>query len=366
MNSHKSLEPAIDPQNRPAFLLDWELTMKCNLECTYCGSGLYAGHDNSTAHPPLDQCLSSIDFMYEYVDRMMAGKPKGIQYVNFNVYGGEALHHPDIVTILQEVHSRYRAKTRNWHLTVTTTTNAIIAPHRLAAIIPLIDEFTVSYHTENSNKQKQQFRDNLIAIRDSGRRLKCVVLMHNEHELFQDAMNQIEWLKESNIRCLPRQLDDSTNTRRNYESQEIKWFNKLYPESNIPEDSKINLSDYGRACCGGRSLCLNGNQRNRQHYITDNKFTDWYCSVDRFFLYVKQVTGEVFVNKDCKMNYQGEVGPIGHLADTESMLNAIGTTPTIQCKKYNCMCGLCAPKAQDLDTYNTMMRKYEISDNHLL
>jgi hypothetical protein len=55
-----------------------------------------------------------------------------------------------------------------WHLTVTTTTNAIISNKKLKQIIPLIDEFTVSYHTESTEKQKQQFRDNLLTIAQSG------------------------------------------------------------------------------------------------------------------------------------------------------------------------------------------------------
>ena len=118
--------------------------MKCNLDCTYCGTGLYAGHDNSTRHPPLAECLKTIDFMFEYADIYMRIKPQSIRYVILNVYGGEALHHPDIVEILSELRKRYEPYQDRWHLTVTTTTNAIITPARLDKIIPFIDEFTVS------------------------------------------------------------------------------------------------------------------------------------------------------------------------------------------------------------------------------
>jgi MoaA/NifB/PqqE/SkfB family radical SAM enzyme len=107
MPTFEVLEPAIDPSNRISFLLDWELTLKCNLDCSYCSSGLYGGHDNSIQHPPKDKCIQALEFMFEYVDLYMQHKPKGLRYVVLNVYGGESLHHPDIVTILQAVRQCY-------------------------------------------------------------------------------------------------------------------------------------------------------------------------------------------------------------------------------------------------------------------
>jgi len=350
--------------------LDWELTMKCNLDCSYCGVGLYYGHDNSTKHPPLDGCLKSIDFMFEYADTYMAKKPKGIRHVILNVYGGEALHHPDIVEILSVLRERHQPYKDRWHLTVTSTTNAIISPHRLDKIIPLIDEFTVSYHTENTEEQKQQFRNNLLKIKSAGCRQKCVVLMHSEPDKFADAQSMTEWLKDNNINCLPRQLDHYHEENFSYNQQQVIWFEGLYKKSldhAVMRNDKADLADTGRACCGGRSLCVNQNQRDPQKFVS-NKFTGWYCSVNQFFLYVKQVNGEVYVNKDCKMNFDGSIGPIGNLSDTESILQQARdpNKPLIQCAKDRCHCGLCAPKAADLDTYNTIMRKYEIPNSNLL
>jgi hypothetical protein len=65
------------------------------------------------------------------------------------------------------------------------------------------------------------------------------------------------------------------------------------------------------------------------------------------------------------MNFDGQVGPIGNLNDTVKILSTLknqldnNTLPIIQCKKYNCWCGLCAPKAKNLDTYNSIMKKYQ-------
>ena len=371
MPNFEVLEPAIDPNNRITFLLDWELTMKCNLDCSYCPTGLYSGHDNSTSHPPLTECLKSIDFMFEYADLYMKYKPKGLKYVVLNIYGGEALHHPDIVKILEQVGERSKKYTDRWHLTVTTTTNAIISPKRLETIIPHIDEFTVSYHAENTDKHKQQFKDNLLAIKKANCRLKCVVLMHTDTEYFSDGKNIIEWLSANNIALLPRQLDIPINKTVYYNKNQITWFNNLYQTKThgsadlIADSALANLSDVGRACCGGRQTCQDQNYKERKFYVMDNKFTDWYCSVNWFFLYVKQVTQEIFVNKDCKMNFDGNVGPIGTLSESTELLTALakqldtGILPIIQCKKSHCLCGLCAPKAKSLDTYNKIIKKYQ-------
>jgi pyruvate-formate lyase-activating enzyme len=370
------LEPAVDPNNRISFLLDWELTMKCNLDCSYCDTGLYGGHDNTTKHPPLDQCLATIDFMFEYADLYMSTKPRSIRYVILNMYGGESLHHPDIVTILSQIKQKYQPYADRWHLTITTTTNAIVSHKKLQQIIPYIDEFTVSYHTENTDKQKQQFKDNLLSIAKAGRRQKCVVLMHQEPDLFADSQGMIEWLTQNNINMLPRQLDGSTgvsnNQQRIYTQSQVIWFDSFYKTKSSDKSKQIldnttdlSLTNVGRACCGGRQVCTDENYKQRQFYVS-NKFPDWYCSVNHFFLYVKQVTGEVYVNKDCKMDFDGNVGAIGYLNKTDSILSKLRsqidtqTWTVIQCKKSNCLCGLCAPKAKNLNTYNHIMEKYQL------
>jgi pyruvate-formate lyase-activating enzyme len=371
----ESLEPAIDPNARISFLLDWELTMKCNLNCSYCSTGLYGGHDNNTRHPLLQKCLDALDFMFAYVDLYMSMKPQGIRYVILNVYGGESLHHPDIVDILSQIKNKYKIYRNKWHLTVTTTTNAILSDKKLQQIIPYIDEFTVSYHTENTDKQQQQFKKNLLTIAESGKRQKCVVLMHQQSDLFQDAVDMIDWLNQNNIKVLPKQLDGHSGldvSKRIYSQQQVRWFGKLYKDKTfgateelLRDKSNSNLTDVGRACCGGRQICTNNNFKQRYFYV-ENKFPDWYCSVNHFFLFVKQVNGEVFVNKDCKMNFDGKVGPIGTLDNAELILSTLhdqlenDSLPVIQCKKQNCLCGLCAPKAKDQKTYNYIMEKYSL------
>jgi len=362
-------------------LLDWELTMKCNLNCEYCETGTYGGHDNTTSHPLINQCLQSIDFMFAYVDLYMSHRISSLKTVVLNVYGGEALHHPDIVKILQAARTRHQQYQPKWHLTINTTTNAVLSSKKLQSVLPLIDEFTISYHTGASPKQKKQIRDNLLAIGQSGTRVKCVVMMDPQY--FKDAVEHIAWCEQNNIRYLAKQLDHTPDkTQFNYNPQQVHWFKNThqtrshgcqptYPNLVYDTHDKVDLTDTGRACCGGRTFCTNQNYKSRTAFV-NNKFPDWYCSVNHFFLYVKQVNGEIYTNKDCKMNFDSAVAPIGNLDQSHELLEQTkvwlhsNTMPVIQCKKYQCNCGLCAPKARDLDTYKSIMRKYAIPNPNLL
>jgi len=370
MKKFHALEPAIDPNNRITFLLDWELTLKCNLDCSYCGTG----HDNSMPYPSLEESLRSIDFMFEYADLYMKTKPNGIRYVVLNIYGGEAMTHPDIIKILDEVHKRYNPYRDNWHLTVTTTTNLIIKPEKLKNYIPYIEEFTCSYHTESTPTQQDWFRSNLLFLKENNRRIKVIVLMHTIQENFENSLRMMEWLDKHEIKYLPRALDHGiSQVEFNYSEKQKEWFNNFFKSKTYktdfeltvePKNEKFDLAnDGGRACCGGRQVCLNGNLKSREFFVHNN-FYGWNCSVNHFFVFVRQWDGAIFTNRDCRVNYDGVLGPIGNLADSEKLLDFTrqnlqnDTLPVIKCCKHRCKCGLCAPKADDPDTYNNLMRKY--------
>lgn len=368
ISSFQSQEPAIDPANRITFLLDWEITLKCNLDCSYCING----HDNTKSHPPLQECLDSIDFMFEYVDLYMSRRSKGLRFVILNVYGGEALYHPNILSILKAVREKHAKYKDKWALTVTNTTNLIVPQRKLKEVAPYIDKFMVSYHAENSNKQKEQFKENLLILKNNNSDVKCVIMMHSDVDKFRDAESMIAFCKDNKISYIPKQLDHSDDQPEfDYNIQQIQWFKNLYSEKSfktIPllevSKNKTNLSDKGRACCGGRQLCADQNYKDR-HYFIQNKFPDWFCSVNEFFLFIKQTTKEIFTNKDCKMDFKGNVAPIGYLDNGKELINWTknnlenSTMPVIQCKKPVCHCGLCAPKAKDIDKYNEIMLKYQ-------
>lgn len=319
-------------------------------------------------------CLPTIDFMFGYANLYMQLRPKSLRHVILNIYGGESLHHPNIVEILQQVRLRHAQYKDQWDLVVTTTTNAIVSEKKLANILPLIDEFTVSYHTESSDKQKETFRTNLLAIKAAGRKQKCIVLMHAETDKFDDATQMIAWLEQNNINYLPKALDaDAHRVEFFYQEKQLHWFRNVFEKNSfnaestaldfVPQSPVTDLAGLGRSCCGGKQLCYNQNQRSRHGFVA-NKFPNWFCSVNHFFVYVKQYTGDIFTNKDCRMNFDQQVAPIGNMANYQKLISdtelalTTNTLPVIQCKKSRCLCGLCAPKAANLETYNNIMSKY--------
>lgn len=369
-----AIEPAIDPGARPTFLIDWELTLKCNLDCSYCASGPDGSHWNASKHPPLDECISTIDFMLEYADLYMQQKPRWSRAVVLNVYGGEALYHPDIEQILEQIHTRYKKYSDRWPMKITCTTNAVVKTERFQLLSNLIDEFTVSYHTETNTKQKQQIMDNIQYLHDANRDVKVIVLMHSNHSLWPELLELIDFCKLNNIRHLIKQLDGTRES--NYNSEQIQWLKQIYNES-TPGKSKAaqkkllddapdkqSMNQVGRACCGGRLMCANQDLKHPLYFVPQNNFLGWNCSVNWFFVYIKQYSKQIYTNKDCQMTFDQNVGPIGNLDNTKKLLEWTSTNlknntlPVIQCAKTKCVCGICSPKALTKSDYDSIMKKH--------
>lgn len=371
----KSIAFALDPTNTPTFLLDWELTKRCNLDCGYCRVGLFGGHDNSTEHPPLAECLQSIDFMYKYVDLYMQHRKPTQKKVILNVYGGESLTHPDIVEILTQCREKYKHYQDRWHLTVTCTTNGIIGNRRMQEIIPYIDEFTVSYHADVLPKQHSQFFENLLLIKQAGVRLKCVVMMHNDAALWEKSQAAVKFCGDHGIRAMPKPFDNDVD-RWSYTPTQMQYFAKQWEaKSNrtieIKVDnscSSVNAIEQGRACCGGRKLSLNGDLKSSVVYVNKQNFRGWYCSVNWFFLFVRQLDGAIFSNKDCMTSLNGQVEPLGYISGSDQVLADLQThmenktMPVIQCVKDLCLCGYCAPKAESRSEFDSLIKRHVAVD----
>jgi len=374
----KSIGLALAPDNTPSFLLDWELTKKCNLDCSYCSTDIETGgHNNNTKHPPLDDCLRSIDFMYEYVDLYMAHKKSTQRKVILNVYGGESLFHPDIVEILQTCRDRYEPYADRWELTVTTTTNAVINENIWGKIIPLIDEFTVSYHAENLPKQERLFFNNLLSLKEFQKRVKVVVMMHAD--LWENSIRAIEFCKSNNIRYLAKPYDnyDLSYSKEQFNYIKNYWISntnaknveesKQRLESIGNKDNVISFNE-GRACCGGRKLSLNNSLSSSVTFVPRQGFKGWHCSVNWFFLFVQQLTGNVYTNKDCRTSLNSKVEPLGNIKNTDQMIDQLrnyldnNNMPVIQCVKSTCMCGYCAPKAENITDFKDLITRNVITD----
>lgn len=352
-----SVSFALDPANVPSFLLDWEITKRCNLDCTYCGP---TEHDNSTEHPPLDQCLKSIDFMYEYVDQYMQHIKPSQRKVVLNVYGGESLFHPDIVEILEQVRARYQPYQDRWYLTVSCTTNGVVGSRQFARIIPLIDYFSMSYHAEGMDKQQQMYFDNMLALKQANKPVKAIVMMHNK--LWSDSEKAIEFCKTHNIDYLAKVVDTPVNKEFKYESEQLEYM-KVFWMTKAELDPDRNVLEQGRACCGGRKLSVNNDLRSRVTYVGRQGFRGWSCSVNWYFLFVEQLTGLVYTNKDCKTSTTGRVEPLGTLDNCQDIIDTVKHQldtgmPVIRCVKNRCACGYCAPKAETHEDFLNLLGRH--------
>jgi pyruvate-formate lyase-activating enzyme len=353
----------LEPKIITSFQVAWESTLKCNLDCSYCGDG----HDNKTNHPNLEECLNTIDFIVDYLDLYMKIKPIEQKHANLNIQGGESIFHPDILKILEYLENK-RSKYNDWKLQVSFITNAVIGKKTWENIIKTIDYFTISFHAEMLEKQSQMWKENVLCLKSNNKNFHVAVLMHPRH--WDKCLRIIEWCKENNIKFHQRQIDHHwADLRFNYNKEQAEFLTGKQIDNVGQKIIKIfkngfDLSSLGRACCSGQ--CLIQNEQIETTYIKGNNFKEWYCSVNQFFLYIRQVTGEVFTNKDCKMNLEGEIAPIGYLNKSDNILEKLknmietNTLPVIRCKKSSCWCGLCAPKAKELQDFNRIIKKYHV------
>jgi pyruvate-formate lyase-activating enzyme len=305
----------------------------------------------------------------------MKYKPPEHKVALLNLFGGEAIYHPNFIEILESARKQHDIYKDQWKLRIHCITNAITTEKKWKEILKYIDSFTVSYHTESTDKQKEQTKNNLIALRDSGKWYQCSIMMHPDH--FENNLEMIEFCKTNNINYIPRQLDQTKgNNKFNYKPEQIIWFDSLYKRKSTIQieskkleeaktsENKTNMSKVGRACCGGETFAVDENFDEKVFFVPDNRFEGWSCSVNWFFIFIKQVENNIYLNKDCRMTFDGKVGPLGSLDESEEILKKLeddlknNSLPVIICKKEMCRCGLCSPKASSPELYNKIMSRY--------
>ena len=251
-------------------------------------------------------------------------------------------------------------------MTIITTTNAVVGEKLFKKIIPLIDNFVISYHSEALPKQKDLVKQNILSIASIGKPVRVPLVMATEPEKWNDIMGMIEWCKENKIEYTPKQLDNiSIDNRFIYSQEQLDWWSKEYGvEVNENKTESSTMASLGRGCCGGRKLCTNQNLRKNDIWLPITNFENWHCAVNHLFLYIKQNDKTVWVNKDCRMNFNGKVEPIGNLSNWKSIIEETRNKlqsdeiPLMQCAKKRCRCGFCAPKAEKKEVLLNIMKKY--------
>jgi hypothetical protein len=213
-----------------------------------------------------------------------------------------------------------------------------------------------------------------LYLKEQNKKFKCVVMMHNKSELFEDSEKAIEFCKQNEIRHVVKPLDNVQEqwayTKDQFSKLKTFWINSVPTTQKLEYKKKIDTTsnaDYvqsiseGRACCGGRKLTVNNNLKSSITFVPRQGFQNWYCSVNWFFLFVQQLTGNIYTNKDCRTSTTGRVEPLGNLNNYQLIIDQVKTQldnkamPVIQCVKDICMCGFCAPKADNIEDFNKLL-----------
>jgi MoaA/NifB/PqqE/SkfB family radical SAM enzyme len=278
----------------------------------------------------------------------MSTKPVSQRHVSFNIFGGESLFHPNITEIIEYAVNKHKGN-HTWSLGLNTVTNAIVKPKIWDNLIQYFDYLTVSYHTESTLVEQELFRRNVLELQRTDKRFQVSILLHPVN--IQNCKEMIDWCKEHNVPYWARNMD--TPPGKGSREQVIT----LVKRNEILKNHRPV-----RSCCGGQKFNIDSDY-GKTVSLVPNNFMDWHCSVNQFFVFVKQETKEVFVNKDCLMSYDGDYGPIGTLNDTQSILKNLtdrieNGSDYLICKKERCWCGLCTPKAKDKLVFDDIMKKY--------
>jgi MoaA/NifB/PqqE/SkfB family radical SAM enzyme len=363
-----SIQPAIHPRSRMAFLIDFLITLKCNYDCSYCAVGPI-GHDNSTKHPEYEQCIKMLKQLYEYVDVMMMAKKEHSRDAVMNMYGGEAVFHPRFVDIAEATSREFEKYRSRWRLRRRLTTNGTATHEAWKKIMDHLEGVTMSYHTYGPPKLKKLFHKNLEHVVDIKKEYDIVVLMYPHEDHWDECRQFMRYCKTNKLNARPRLLDGG---KGKYSEKHIDELGEFFNEddlSHIKPDANVSLA--GRACCGGRPLCTNGNLRTSQILVPRGTegYKGWTCSANQFFICGHNVSGEYFTNKDCHVRLDQTRGPIATIdsmpAYTDKIRQQIikeGAPPVLTCVQDNCLCGTCAPKARSPEELQQIMKIYNTTN----
>jgi len=342
------------------FMITWDTGKRCNYNCTYCDS---TRHDNYSLFHSLSEYLETFNFIKNYVEIYERRKNNPADHVNINFTGGEPTLNPSFFELVDEI----KRDNNNYRLSLTT--NGAWNRKYTEKIKKRFSGVTVSYHAESNSKLKELVIENILALKDTGIWLQVNVMLHADY--FNECVEIYEYLKSQNIKVNPRPIGDGNEksngwfkdhdgyfrkTSHEYTQRQIDWF---FYETGMSKNTDCTSGDeFGRGCCGGR--CIEGLIDGVWQQISsiDTHFKDWYCSVNWYFLHIEQHTGLVYHHQTCQAKFQGGKGPIGSLSDTQKILDnvseSINKNKIIKCPNTRCGCGMCVPKAKNIDVFKKL------------
>lgn len=353
---------AIRTVNNDAFSVIWDTGRKCNYDCTYCEA---TRHNNYSKHKSLEEYKTTFEFI-----RKWANLQNSVKKVNpgviINFTGGE----PTATPVFWELANYIKYQEPSFGLSLTT--NGAWGKTFSSNIVKNFGGVTVSYHAEAHKNLKELVLENIDTIHKAGLWLQVNVMLHVDY--WEETTAVYKMLKDKGINAKPRPIgdgnivrkgwfvdSDGTNRRTSHEytPEQQAWFFNEVGISKSPNKSAEG-NQIGRACCGSR--CLEGKVEGEWKSINfiNTNFKDWRCMVDRYFLYIDQETDQVYHHQTCKALHNKEKGALGKISDSDRLLKELEerlkSGVDIICPNDRCGCGMCVPKAKDIEDFNEIKR----------
>jgi hypothetical protein len=299
---------------------------------------------------------------FNYVDTMMKIKKPGMRSVTLNIYGGEALYHPSIEHLLEQSSKLYEKYRKDWSLIRQLTTNASCGQDKWRNVMEHLEYITFSWHSQGPDKLQENFLRNLEITHDKRKRYQVIVLMYPAR--WKECTYTLSYLRKKGYNVRPRLLDGPLGV---YDEHQLKDLSEMWPDDNDKLLKKIKgemIVSKGRACCGGRPMCVNRDYKNPVTYVEREGFEGWHCSANQFFLMADSHTKNFYTNKDCHVRHDGTRGPIATIDTMDDYVSNLKETLSktkdhfLKCVQKTCLCGTCAPKSVDKHKLSEIMKIY--------
>lgn len=355
---------AINDREEDKFSIVWDLGRRCTYNCSYCPPHRQNNWSDTAKIEELIKTVHQVDRYHSLYNKYR----KSPMQAGLSFTGGEPTVNPDFFKFVQYIHKNLP------HMNIALTTNGFFSKRKCDLVIENTGYSTVSYHTEGTEEQKRQVRNNLQHMKESGYKFKVNVMFHEREEYFNECVELCEWFDILGINYIPRVIGDDgaikaglkDKTIHTYSDQQMEWFKQYWNKKNLQKvNNKIDKVEngekknigqsIGRPCCGGRQIELlnDDGQWDKTKFVPNTNFKGWSCMIDWYFLYIHQEIGQVWHHQTCQVNREGKVAPFTSLKNFDTYIDKLelefsqGTIPYIRCPKSYCGCGLCAPKAKD-------------------
>lgn len=340
---------AIKLTNPEPMMVTWDIGRRCNFDCTYCESTRHNTYSNPT---PFDELVNTFEFISKYT--ALYNQPTA----NINFTGGEPTVNPRFWDLVSHIKS-------NSKFQLGLTSNGTWHEKHLDFICDNFVGVTLSYHAEAADILKARTIKNAELLHSRGKWLTVNVMLHADY--FDECVKVHERLTNLGIKSIPTIIGDGNvgvtdwfkdtdgtmrRTSHAYTKEQQQWFLK---EKGLPANIVEKIAEgytLPRGCCGARSIQGSCNGCWQQVQAVNTNFKGWYCSINKYFLHIEQHTSLVYHHQTCQATADGK-GPIGSLKNTQEIYDYVtrNMDRIIVCPNQRCGCGMCVPKAKDLNTF---------------